>query len=122
MKSQQIASHYAQSDYSGWQTAVTIRGRPTRRHALHCWQCVSWNIKASMEEHAHFHTRTVWVAHLAQFFVQSGGPGLSRRVELRAEHLLVPVDKIAVAQSDHLHTGRQSIEIGMWFWLCNKNK
>lgn len=67
--------------------------------------------------HTHARTHRVWVAHLAQLFVQSGGPGLGRCVELRAEHVLVPVDEVAVAQSDHLHTGRQSIEGGMWFWL-----
>lgn len=42
-------------------------------------------------------------AHLTQLFVQSGGPGLSGGVTLGTEHLLVPVDEVAVAQSDHLH-------------------
>lgn len=42
-------------------------------------------------------------AHLTQLLVQSGGPGLSGGVTLGTEHLLVPVDEVAVAQSDHLH-------------------
>lgn len=55
-------------------------------------------------------------AHLTQLFVQSGGPGLSCRVTLRTEHLLVPVDEVAVAQSDHLHAAIQTIERRMWFY------
>lgn len=43
-------------------------------------------------------------AHLAELFVQGGGPGLGCCVTLGAEHLLVPVDEVAVAQPDHLHT------------------
>lgn len=42
-------------------------------------------------------------AHLTQLFVQSGGPGLGGSVALGTEHLLVPVNEVAVAQSDHLH-------------------
>lgn len=63
------------------------------------------------------HTHRARVAHLTQLFIQSGGPGLGCRVALRAEHLLVPVDEVAVAQSDHLHAARQTIERGLWFWL-----
>lgn len=44
------------------------------------------------------------VLHLAQLFVQSGGTGLRRGPLLHAEHLLVPVDKVAVAQADDFHT------------------
>lgn len=46
-------------------------------------------------------------AHLAQLLIQSGGPGFSCSVTLWAEHLLVPVNKVAVAQPDHLHTETQ---------------
>lgn len=46
------------------------------------------------------------VLHLAQLLVQGGGTGLCRRPLLHAEHLLVPVDKVAVAQADDLHTAQ----------------
>lgn len=45
--------------------------------------------------------------HLPQLLVQSGGPGLSWCVALRTEHLLVPVNEVAVTQPDHLHTKEQ---------------
>ena len=46
------------------------------------------------------------VLHLAQLLVQGGGTGLGGRPLLRAEHLLVPVDEVAVAQADDLHTAQ----------------
>lgn len=45
-------------------------------------------------------------AHLTQLLVQSGSSGLSCSVTLGAEHLLVPVNEVAMAQSDHLHTDK----------------
>lgn len=45
-------------------------------------------------------------AHLTQLLIQSGGSGLGSSVTLRTEHLLVPVNEVAVAQSDHLHTDK----------------
>lgn len=48
------------------------------------------------------------VLHLAQLFVQSGGTGLCGRPLLHAEHLLVPVDEIAVAQTDDFHTAQRT--------------
>lgn len=44
------------------------------------------------------------VLHLAQLLVQSGGAGFCRGPLLHAEHLLVPVDEVAVAQTDDFHT------------------
>lgn len=44
------------------------------------------------------------VLHLAQLFVQGGGTGLCRCSFLHAEHLLVPVNEVAVAQTDDFHT------------------
>lgn len=44
------------------------------------------------------------VLHLAQLFIQRGGTGLCRRPLLHAEHLLVPVDEVAVAQTNDFHT------------------
>lgn len=46
------------------------------------------------------------VLHLAQLLAQRGGAGLRRRAPPRAEHLLVPVDEVAVAQADDLHAAR----------------
>lgn len=46
------------------------------------------------------------VLHLAQLLVQGGGAGLGGRPLLHAEHLLVPVDEVAVAQADDLHTAQ----------------
>ena len=46
------------------------------------------------------------VLHLAQLLVQGGGAGLGRRPLLHAEHLLVPVDEVAVAQADDLHAAQ----------------
>lgn len=100
------------SNHSAWQTAVVHR-RPKRTNSLHWWQRVNRNVKWK-EPLGHF-SRYTQVAHLTQLFVQSGGPGLGCRVALRAEHLLVPVDEVAVAQSDHLHAAGQTIERGMWF-------
>lgn len=64
-----------------------------------------------------YHKQTVFAvdAHLAQLFVQSGGPGLSCCVAMRTEHLLVPVNEVAVTQPDHLHTNTQTSERGIWF-------
>lgn len=93
----QIASilHWTRSE-------IVISG--SRVHPI-MWQ-------TAMSTHAVIHTRAPF-AHLSQLFVQSGGPGLGCRVALRAEHLLVPVDEVAVAQSDHLHTGEQTIQRGI---------
>lgn len=46
------------------------------------------------------------VLHLAQLLVQGGGTGLCGRPLLHAEHLLIPVDEVAVAQADDLHTAQ----------------
>lgn len=46
------------------------------------------------------------VLHLAQLLVQGGGAGLRGRPLLHAEHLLVPVDEVAVAQADDLHAAQ----------------
>ena len=46
------------------------------------------------------------VLHLAQLLIQGGGAGLRRRPLLHAEHLLVPVDEVAVAQANDLHTAQ----------------
>lgn len=46
------------------------------------------------------------VLHLAQLLIQSGGACLCRGPLLHAEHLLVPVDEIAVAQTDDFHTAQ----------------
>lgn len=110
---------------SAW-TSITFRHFTCIFNSLHCWQCIKTNLKASASAWLwHFgiiRSRRMLSslsadAHLTQLFVQSGGPGLSCRVTLRTEHLLVPVDEVAVAQSDHLHAGIQTIERGMWFSL-----
>lgn len=46
------------------------------------------------------------VLHLAQLLVEGGGAGLRRCPLLCAEHLLVPVDEVAVAQADDLHAAQ----------------
>lgn len=46
------------------------------------------------------------VLHLAQLLIQRGGAGLRGRPFLHAEHLLVPVDEVAVAQADDLNTAQ----------------
>lgn len=51
------------------------------------------------------------VLHLAQLFIQSGGTGLCRRLPLHAEHLLVPVDEVAVAQTNDFHTAYRGQEV-----------
>lgn len=45
------------------------------------------------------------VLHLPELLVQGGGARLGRHAPFPAVHLLVPVDEIAVPQTDHLHTG-----------------
>lgn len=70
------------------------------RYARLCWQLRSDTvIKATG---CHIFSFTCVKAHLTQLLVQSGGPGLSGGVALGTEHLLVPVNEVAVAQSDHL--------------------
>lgn len=43
------------------------------------------------------------VLHLPQLLIEGGGPGLGWRPALGTVHLLVPVDEVAVAETDHLH-------------------
>lgn len=44
------------------------------------------------------------VFHLPQLLIEGGGPGLGWRPALGTVHLLVPVDEVAVPETDHLHT------------------
>lgn len=48
------------------------------------------------------------VLHLAQLLVQGGGARLRRRPFLHAEHPLVPVDEVTVAQANDLHTAQET--------------
>lgn len=57
------------------------------------------------------------VLHLAQLLIQGGGTGLCRRPLLHAEHLLIPVDEVAVAQTDDFHT---ALGIGGKAWEAGR--
>lgn len=50
------------------------------------------------------------VFHLPKLLVQRGSACLSWRAALPAVHPLVPVDKIAVPQTDHFHTAGKERE------------
>lgn len=75
------------------------------------WRCIQPRIilgvynylkQSTMDGFAEY--RVSLDTYLSQFLVQSGGPGLSCCVTLWAEHLLVPVNEVAVTEPDHLHT------------------